>query len=191
MPTGSRGRSGWRPSRKASWSRRDFATENAAARRNFGGSRRLQPGVALRSRSRMPVRRLVLLLTAALVLGPAAAAHAAWNVAQPIDGPNADVIGMGSVDLARDGTGAVTYLRNDGGVPHVFVSRLFGGVWQSPVRVDPGLGAATEAKVAVGDGNRIAVVWVADGSVFAASTAVSATPAPFSAPVPLGGPGAH
>src|SRR6476660_6268064 len=107
----------------------------------------------------MPVRRLVLVLTAALVLVPAAGARAAWNVSQAIDGPNADVVGIGNVDLARDGTGAVAYLRRDGGVTHVFVSRLFGGVWQSPVRVDPGLGAATEAKVAVGDGNRIAVAW--------------------------------
>jgi hypothetical protein len=138
----------------------------------------------------MPVRRLVLLLTAALVLGPAAGARANWNVAQAIDGPNADVVGMGNVDLARDGTGAVVYLRRDGGVAHVFVSRLFGGVWQSPVRVDPGLGAATEAKVAVGDGNRIAVAWIADGSVFAASTPVSVTPAPFTGPVQIGGPGA-
>src|SRR3954464_11071954 len=139
----------------------------------------------------MPVRRLVLLLTAVLVLGPAAGARASWTVSQPLDGPNADVVAIGSVDLARDGTGAVAYLRRDGGATHVFVSRLFGGVWQSPVRVDPGLGEATAARVAVGDGNRIAVAWIADGSVFAASTAVSATPAPFSAPVPLGGPGAH
>jgi hypothetical protein len=139
----------------------------------------------------MPVRRLVLLLTAALALGPATAARASWNVSQALDGPNADVVGLGSVDVARDGNGAVAYLRRDGGVTHVFVSRLFGGVWQSPVRVDPGLGAATEAKVAVGDGNRIAVAWIADGSVYAASTAVSATPAPFSAPVQIGGPDAH
>jgi hypothetical protein len=138
----------------------------------------------------MPVRRLVLLLTAALALGPAAAAHASWSTAQALDGPNADVVQVGGVDLARDGTGAVTYIRQDGGVPHVFVSRLFGGVWQSPVRVDPGLGAATEAKVAVGDGNRIAVAWVADGNVYGASTPTSATPAPFTGPSQLGGPGA-
>src|SRR4051812_1925499 len=138
----------------------------------------------------MPVRRLVLLLTAVLVLGPAAGARASWTVSQPLDGPNADVVAIGSVDLARDGTGAVAYLRRDGGATHVFVSRLFGGVWQSPVRVDPGLGEATEAKVAVGDGNRIAVAWIADGSVFGASTAVSATPAPFTGPAQIGGAGA-
>ncbi len=138
----------------------------------------------------MPVRRLVLLLTAALVLVPAAGARAAWSPAQALDGPNADVVEAGGVDLARDGTGAVAYLRRDGGAAHVFVSRLFGGVWQSPVRVDPGLGEATEAKIAVGDGNRIAVAWVADGNVYAASTPVSATPAPFTGPAQIGGPGA-
>jgi hypothetical protein len=138
----------------------------------------------------MPVRRLVLLLTAALALGPAARAHAAWYPAGAIDGPNADVVEVGGVDLARDGTGAVVYIRRDGGVPHVFVSRLFGGVWQSPVRVDPGLGAASEAKIAVGDGNRIAVVWVSEGNVYAVSTATSATPAPFSGVSQIGGPNA-
>jgi hypothetical protein len=136
----------------------------------------------------MPVRLLVLVL-AALALSPAAA-QAAWFPAQTIDGPSADVVEVGGVDLARDGTGAVAYLRRDGGIPHVFVSRLFGGVWQGPVRVDPGLGPATEVRVAVGDGNRIAVAWVADGSVFGASTPVSATPAPFTAPSAIGGPGA-
>jgi hypothetical protein len=139
----------------------------------------------------MSVRRLVLLLTAALVLGPAAGAHAAWTPAQALDGPNADVVSVGGVDLARDGSGAVVWIRRDGGVPHVFVSRLFGGVWQSPVRVDPGLGGASEAKVAVGDGNRVAVTWIADGLVFAASTPVSPTPAPFTGPVQIGGPGAR
>jgi hypothetical protein len=136
----------------------------------------------------MPVR-LILLVLAALALSPAAA-QAAWFPAGSIDGPNGDVMQVGGVDLARDGTGAVAYLRRDGGVPHVFVSRLFGGAWQAPVRVDPGLGPATDVKVAVGDGNRIAVAWVADGSVFGASTPVNTTPAPFTAPTPLGGPGA-
>ncbi len=60
-------------------------------------------------------RRLIVLLTAALVLVPAATARAAWFPAVAIDGPNGDVIDIGNVDLARDGAGAVSYLRNDGG----------------------------------------------------------------------------
>jgi hypothetical protein len=127
------------------------------------------------------------LLTAALVLGPAAGAQAGWVPSQTIDG---NVVEAGGIDLARDGTGAVAYLRVDGDGPHVFVSRLFGGVWSAPQRVDPGLPPASEVKVAVGDGNRIAVAWVAADSAFGASTATSATPAPFSPPAPLGGPAA-
>ena len=90
----------------------------------------------------MPVRLAILTLLALALLTPAAA-DAAWFPAQAVDGPNADVQSVGGVDLARDGTGAVVYLKNDGGVPHVFVSRIFGGAWQPPVRVDPTAGAAT------------------------------------------------
>jgi hypothetical protein len=136
----------------------------------------------------MPFR--LILLTIVLTLGPAAAAEAAWFPAQTIDGPNADVMELGGIDAARDGTGAVAYLRRDGGLPHVFVSRLSGGAWLPPVRVDVGTGVATEVKVAAGDGNRLAVAWVADGNVYAASTPHSAAPAPFSPVSQIGGPGA-
>jgi hypothetical protein len=135
--------------------------------------------------------RLTFLLTAALALGPAAAARAAWFPAQTLDGPSADVMEIGGIDLARDGTGAVAYLRRDGGVPHVFVARLFNGVWQPPARIDYSTGAATEVKLAVGDANRLAVAWVADGNVYATSTADSASPAPFAPVTQIGGPGAQ
>jgi hypothetical protein len=134
----------------------------------------------------MPVR-LLALITAALVLVPAAGARAAWVPAQTIDG---NVVQVGGIDLARDGTGAVAYLRVDGDGPHVFVSRLFAGAWQPPVRVDPGIAPASDVKVAVGEGNRIAVAWVSAGNVLGASTPVSNTPAPFTAPALIGGPAA-
>jgi hypothetical protein len=137
----------------------------------------------------MPVR-LTFLVIAALALSPGAA-QAAWFPAQTIDGPNGDVLEVGGVDLARDGTGAVAYLRRDGGIPHVFVSRLYGGAWQAPVRVDAGLGPATEVKVAVGERNRIAVAWVTEGTVVGISAPVSDAPAPFSPPTAIGGPGAR
>src|SRR5262249_785184 len=41
-----------------------------------------------------------------------------------IDGPSADVLSIGGMAVARDGTGGVAYLKNVGGAPHVFVSRL-------------------------------------------------------------------
>lgn len=135
--------------------------------------------------------RLTVLLTVVLALGPAAAARAAWFPAQAVDGPGPDVQALGNVDVARDGTGAVAYLRLDGGAPHVFVSRLFNGVWQPPVRIDYSTGPASEVKLAVGDGNRLAVAWIADGNVYGASAPVSPAPVPLSAATPLGGPGAQ
>ena len=51
--------------------------------------------------------------------------------------------------------GAVAYVRRDGGVDHVFVSRLVDGAWQAPERVDAGLDApAATPAVAASDGGR-------------------------------------
>jgi hypothetical protein len=66
--------------------------------------------------------RLATLATTLAVLAPAASAHAGFYAAEPIDGPTPDVLTIGDVDVARDGNGAVAYLRRDGGVSHVFVS---------------------------------------------------------------------
>ncbi|HWK27644.1 MAG TPA: hypothetical protein VNS09_13835 [Solirubrobacter sp.] len=136
-------------------------------------------------------RRLIALLTAALVLVPAASAHAGWFGARSLDGPNDLVQSVGNVDLARDGNGAVSYIRLDGGVPHAFVSRLVGGAWQAPERVDPTLGGVTEVKLAVGDGNRIAIAWIADGMLYGAVAPGGDAPGPFTGAVALGGPGAQ
>jgi hypothetical protein len=137
-------------------------------------------------------RRLIALLTAALALGPAAsAARAGWIPTQAIDGPNAVVQSVGGVDIARDGTGGVAYLRVDGDLPHVFVSRLTDGAWRAPERLDLTTGAATEVKIAAGDGYRLAVAWIADGMVYA-SVAQGGGPAPgaFGPVTAIGGPGA-
>lgn len=136
-------------------------------------------------------RRLVVLLTALFALVPVAAARAAWFPAQAIDGPNADVVSVGGVDLARDGGGAVAYLRRDGGFPHAFVSRIAEGAWRPPERVDGTIGSeATEIKVAVGDGNRLVVAWIADGGVFASVVNGGPGLGPYIGPVQIGGPGA-
>jgi len=135
-------------------------------------------------------RRLIVLLTAAFILVPAAAAHAGWFPAAPVDGPNADVVSVGNVDLARDGTGAVAYRKNGDGVPQAWISRIFGGVWQAPERISFTGGTVTDVKVAAGDGNRLAVAWIADGTVYAAVTPGGDTPVGFAPAVALGGPGA-
>ncbi len=137
----------------------------------------------------MPRRLLIAVL---LMLVMPATANAAWFPATPIDGPNTDVLSLGNIDIARDGAGAVAYLRWEGGVQHAFISRMFGGVWRGPEQVDGGLGAASEVKVAVGDGNRIAVAWISDGILYANVAPGGPTaPSGFTGPLAIAGPGAR
>ena len=127
-------------------------------------------------------RRLVVLLTVALALGsPAAGARAAWFPAQPIDGPNADVVAAGQRRPGarrhrRRGVSAQRRRR-----PARRSSRACSAArGERRCGWTRRLGAATEAKVAVGDGNRLAVAWIADGNVYGDGRRRSARPpAPF------------
>lgn len=120
----------------------------------------------------MPIRRPLIALAssaAAALLAAAAApaAHAGWFPGQSIDGPSADVRAVADVDLARDGTGGLVYLKREGGVTHAFLSRMLDGAWQPGERVDPGLaGEVTGATVAAGDGRRLAIAFVSDGQLY-------------------------
>jgi hypothetical protein len=119
----------------------------------------------------MPRRLALLAALAALVL-PASAGAAVpgrFFVGEPVDGPSADIQSLGDLDVARDGTGALTYVKRVAGVDHVFVSRLVNGVFQPPEQVDAGLaGAGSEPVVAASDGGRIVVAFVSGGGVFTA-----------------------
>ena len=128
------------------------------------------------------------ILAAALALALAPTANAAWFAAEVVDGP-AEITGLGDVDVARDGTGGLVYLKRDAGVPQVFLSRLDDGAWQPPEKLSSGAGA-TEASVTATDGGRLAVAWIAGGAPFATvipAAARAQAPAP---PTPLGGGGA-
>ena len=86
-----------------------------------------------------------------------------------IDGPSADIQSLGDLDVARDGTGALTYVKRVDGVDHVFVSRLIDGAFQAPEQIDAGLGGAgAQPVVAASDGGRLVVAFVSGGGVFAA-----------------------
>ncbi|HET6505525.1 MAG TPA: hypothetical protein VFG42_01935 [Baekduia sp.] len=115
-------------------------------------------------------RRLALIATSIAVLAPAAAAgpaHAAFFAGEPIDGPSPDIRSVGDVDIARDGTGAVVYVKSDAGVDHIFISRLVNGAWQAPERLDAGIDAtSSQPVVAASDGGRLAVAYISGGSVF-------------------------
>ena len=129
-----------------------------------------------------PLTTLVL----ALVLAPSA--QAAWFPPDVVDGP-ADITALGDVDLARDGTGGLVYVKRDGGVPQVFLSRLSRGAWQPSEKLSNG-GPVSEATVTATDGGRLAAAWVAGGEVWGTvipAAARAQAPAP---PVILGGGGA-
>jgi hypothetical protein len=130
-------------------------------------------------------RPLLPLLAVAAAL-PAAPARAAFFNGEPVDGPDPGIRAVGDVDVARDGTGAVAYVKRDGGVDHVFVSRLVNGVWQTPERVDAGLaGAGSQPVVAASDGGRVAVAYISGGQLFAAVRPAGAPG--FTAPQGLAG----
>ena len=141
-------------------------------------------------------RRLVLPVLVAL-LGLAAlpaAAPAAWFPAganAPIDGPSPDIDRLGGVDLARDGTGGLVYLKRVGGTPHVFLSRFNGGQFRPPEQVDNGIAAgATDAAIAATDANRLVIVWTAGNSVFASLVTGGPAPGPLVGPTEIfAGPG--
>jgi len=131
----------------------------------------------------MSARSLLAALAAALLLAAVpATARAAWFPAETIDGPSPDIVAFGDVDLARDGTGGLVYVKIDGGVPHIFVSRQEAGAWRAPERVDTGMDSgASEPAIAAGDNNRLAIVWISAGRLFGVATSegpLQALPAP-------------
>ncbi|MBI5104749.1 MAG: PKD domain-containing protein [Solirubrobacterales bacterium] len=120
-------------------------------------------------------RRLATLAVLTAALSPAAPAHAGFFPGDPIDGPSADVRSLGDLDVARDGSGAVAYLRRDGGADHVFVSRVVNGSFQPPERVDAGLDApSAQPVVAASDGGRVVIVYINAGNAWATVWAAGA-----------------
>ncbi|HEU4974251.1 MAG TPA: hypothetical protein VFT50_04135 [Baekduia sp.] len=130
-------------------------------------------------------RRLALIATSIAALVPASAAQAAFFPAEPVDGPNPGIVALGDVDVSRDGTGALAYVRRDGDASHVYVSRLVDGAFGAPEQVDVGLAPdSAQPVVAAGEGGRVAVVFISGGQAWA-SVRPSALQA-WTAPQPLG-----
>ena len=134
--------------------------------------------------------RRPLLLTLLLAVLPALAtlaatpAHAGFFSGDAIDGPSADIRALGDLDLARDGTGALTFVKRVDGVDRVLAARFEGGVFQAPEVIDaPLASAASQPVVGAADGGRLVVVFVSGGVVHGV---VRPAGAAWSAPVPLG-----
>ncbi|MEA2149975.1 MAG: hypothetical protein QOD69_1805 [Solirubrobacteraceae bacterium] len=130
--------------------------------------------------------RRLLILTAALVALPAAPARAGIFLGDPVDGPGpgSEVQSLGDLDLARDGTGALTYVKRVDGVDGIFVSRFAGGVFAPGERVDGGVGGnGSQPVVGASDAERLAVVFVSGGTVYGVARPAGQG---FLAPTPLG-----
>ena len=107
----------------------------------------------------MPLRIAALVAAAALTLP--AAAYSAVVPGQSIDGPSNDIKQFGDVDVAPDGTGAIAYIKSDGGVDHVFVSRIANGQFGAPERADIGIAtASSRPRVAASNGGKLVVVFL-------------------------------
>ncbi|HVF77301.1 MAG TPA: hypothetical protein VNA28_03305 [Solirubrobacteraceae bacterium] len=131
------------------------------------------------------MRRLLLLtaLLAAHAAIVAAPAQAAFFPGDAIDGPSADIRSLGDLDLARDGTGALAYVKSVEGVAHIFVARFEEGVFKPGERIDGALAAeGSQPVVGASDAGRLVVVFVSGGVVHGVVRVAGA----WSAPVPLG-----
>jgi hypothetical protein len=97
----------------------------------------------------------------------AAPAHAAFFRGDALDGPSPDIRALGDLDLARDGTGALVWVRALDGVDHVLVSRFERGAFQPVERVDAALpGPSSQPVVGASDNGRLAIAFVNAGTVY-------------------------
>jgi hypothetical protein len=124
--------------------------------------------------------RLCLALGGLLALAPAGA-RAALGEPATIEGPSAAIVALDGVALAPDGSGALVYRELVGTSAHVFCSLESAGSWSAPLQLDSGVAAGASASaVAVASGGRVAVTWVAGGTLYGAVRAGAASA--FSAP---------
>ncbi len=131
------------------------------------------------------MRRLLVLscLLAALAALAAAPAQAGLISGDAIDGPSRDIRELGDVDLARDGTGALAYVKQVDGVDRVFVARFENGVFQPAERIDVELATpSSHPVVGASDLGRLVVVFVSGGVVYGV---VRPAGEGWTAPVPL------
>jgi PKD domain len=135
------------------------------------------------------VRMLALWLLAALLAAAGAmAATRRTPTLSPtnvvIDGPSPDIQSLNGLSIARDGGGGLVYVKNVGGVAHIFVSRLLGGSFQPPQQVDAGLStASTQPVIAAGQGGVLVVAFVNAGTLYVAQAPNALSP--IGAPSPL------
>lgn len=111
------------------------------------------------------MRRLALTTIMFTFALPVASSHAGFFPSIAVDG--GAISETRDVELAPDGTGAVTFVRNDGGVDHAYVNRFIGGRFVGSERVDWGLEAGSkQVAVGAGNGGRLAVMFSSGGTLY-------------------------
>jgi hypothetical protein len=122
-----------------------------------------------------------------LAEAPGAAAQPENPVPAPpsvVIGPNPDLVGLSGMSIARDGTGGIVFLEDVGGVRHVFVSRLTGGVFAPAQQLDTAVpGSSSQPVIAAGNGGVLLVAFVNAGTLWVADS--SSSSAPFAAPIDI------
>jgi hypothetical protein len=113
----------------------------------------------------MPFRpRRAGLLALLALLACVGSAQARVGSAVTIDGPAPEVLELGGVAMAQDGTGGLVYRKSEGGHTHVFAAIFDGSSWSAPQRVDVGQAFNSAwPRVAAANGGRLVVVWTQDG----------------------------
>jgi hypothetical protein len=103
---------------------------------------------------------LISLLPLLAVLTHAAVARALISPVATIDGPSAEIVELGGVAMAGDGTGGIVYRKRVEGRPHIFAALYANGSWGPPQRVDVGQPFESSfPAIAAGEGGRLVVVW--------------------------------
>jgi hypothetical protein len=108
-------------------------------------------------------RARLLVLLGSLGLGLLACVPAAQALITPlatIDGPSSEIIELGGVAMAADGTGGIVYRKRVAGRAHIFAASYANGQWGPAQRVD--VGESFESSfpaIAAGEGGRLVVVW--------------------------------
>ena len=98
-------------------------------------------------------------LFALLFRAPAPAA-ALISPVTTIDGASAEIVELGGVAMASDGSGGLVYRKRVDGRPHVFAALYPHGTWQAPQRVDVGQSFESSfPAIGAGEGGRLVVVW--------------------------------
>ncbi len=120
--------------------------------------------------------KLFSLPTVVCALAFAPAAQAEFFKSEVLDGPTPDIKRLGEVDLARDGSGAVTYVKAQEGGSKALATRLVSGSWNSPERLDPGFnGDSSQPVVAAADSGQLFAAFINGGSLYATIRVDSAT----------------